>query len=72
MGRYSCPICEEDVPPVSLGPIKDGDIVPEAHGLIVERTRCPECGELIERTPLDSWCRAGRLAYFQELDSAGV
>jgi hypothetical protein len=63
MGKYSCPVCGEDVPPVSLGRISDGRITrPTAEGLLIERKQCAACGESLERTPLDSWHTAGSLA----------
>jgi hypothetical protein len=63
MGRYSCPVCSADVPPVSLGRISDGRITgPSAQGLLIERKKCPACGESLERTPLDRWHTRGSLA----------
>ena len=61
MGRYSCPFCNEDVPPVGLDH-SDGRIIPRADGLLVERKVCPRCDARLERSPLHRWHRTGALA----------
>jgi hypothetical protein len=66
MGRYSCPICNEDVEPVAVGRISDGRIAPSADGLLVETKQCVVCGEFLERTPLDGWHTAGSLTLGRE------
>ena len=56
MGKYSCPVCDEDVAPVSLGRITDGRIVgPTPEGLLLEKKRCPACGEPLERLTAEHW-----------------
>jgi hypothetical protein len=64
MGRYSCPFCNVDVPPVRLDRL-DGRIIPRADGLIVERKVCPKCDARLERSPLHRWHRTGALAATQ-------
>jgi hypothetical protein len=61
MGRYSCPFCNEDVPPVGLDR-SNGRIIPRADGLLVERKVCPRCDARLERSPLHRWHRTGALA----------
>jgi hypothetical protein len=67
MGRYACPICDEDVSPVRLGRAPDGEIIPSVHGRLVERKRCPACGVSLERTPLDRWRTAGSFVSARQL-----
>jgi len=68
MGKYSCPICEEDVPPVNFRRIlDDGIVIPDAEGVLTELKKCSGCGTSLERTPLDRWqsTRQMRLAGFR-------
>jgi hypothetical protein len=68
MATNSCPSCAENVPPVALGRISDGEPAPGSHGVVLECRRCGACGEQLvrpcwiancsagrERTPLDRW-----------------
>ena len=72
MGRYSCPICDEDVSPVHYGRALDGGIiVPNAAGVLTELKQCSGCGENLERTPLDRWRTAGSLESTRQLRLAG-
>jgi hypothetical protein len=63
MGNYACPFCTKDVPPVALGRVAGGEIDHRTdEGLLIERRRCPTCGERVERTVVDYWQPAGQLA----------
>jgi hypothetical protein len=72
MGKYSCPICSEDVSPVSSKRILGGGtIVPSADGgLPIELKRCSKCGASLERTALDPWYTAGSLASARQFATA--
>jgi hypothetical protein len=64
MGKYSCSVCSENVPPVTR--ITGGAIVGQtADGLLIERRQCPECGVSLERMLLARWQPAGSLASAQ-------
>jgi hypothetical protein len=72
MGKYSCPICEEDVSPVNFRRVLDGGIiVPNAEGVLTELKQCSGCGASLERTPLDRWHEAGVLESTRQLRLAG-
>jgi hypothetical protein len=75
MATHSCPKCGENVPPVALGRISDGEPAPGSHGVLLERIQCSACGEQLvrpcwvangsggrERTPLDRWHQADSTA----------
>jgi hypothetical protein len=69
MGRYSCPVCRTDVPPVSVGRVLGGELIPpsENNGLAIEKKRCPECALPLERTAIHRWHVAGSLERNREL-----
>jgi hypothetical protein len=72
MGKYSCPICEEDVPPVNFRRIlDDGIVIPDAEGVLTELKKCSGCGTSLERTPLDRWHKAARLESTRQMRLAG-
>jgi hypothetical protein len=75
MATNSCPNCGDQVPPVALGRITAGKPAPGSHGVLLERSRCSSCGELLvrpcwvanvsrgrEHTPLDRWHQADSTA----------
>ena len=73
MGKYSCPTCEDVVPPVSFSRDPQGEIFgPNDEGLLAERTRCPTCYESLERIPGAKWhiarCAAAEFRYSFSLD----
>ena len=70
MGKYSCPVCDEDLAPGGYRRILDrGKNARGPHGLPLERRRCSECGESLEREPLGHWLIAGSLVSTGELAS---
>jgi hypothetical protein len=56
MERHPCPVCKTDVQPLPVASSVFGEIIgPTADGLLIERTRCPDCGASLERTTLHEW-----------------
>jgi len=71
MGHYSCPSCDELLPPRGDGHgLSDGSELRGPRGMPLERRRCPACGECLERELLGHWLRAGSLAATAELEPA--
>ena len=68
MAKYSCPVCEQDLAPGGYRRILDrGKSVRGPYGLPIERRRCSECGESLEREPLGHWLIEGSLVPTGEL-----
>ena len=69
MGKYSCPVCDEELAPGGYRRILDrGKSARGPNGLPIERRRCSECGENVERELLGHWLMKGSLAFSRELD----